>query len=105
MAGRPAKRHMLGGGQTLLVTYGKGFYQGKGQPAQIKSKGDVAKIPPNAEHWHGASPDIGLTHIAISLNLQKRGVGCLKEVTPDEYEIAKRTIENTINHKPELPVI
>jgi quercetin dioxygenase-like cupin family protein len=77
--------HIHPGGQTLLVTDGSGFYQEKGQPARIINKGDVVKIPPYAEHWHGASAGQGLSHIAISLNLQKGGVVWLGPVTDEEY--------------------
>jgi quercetin dioxygenase-like cupin family protein len=77
--------HIHPGGQILLVTDGKGYYQQKGQPAKIISTGDVVKIPPYAEHWHGASPSSGLTHVAISLNLQKGGVVWLGPVTQEEY--------------------
>jgi quercetin dioxygenase-like cupin family protein len=77
--------HKHPGGQILLVTDGQGYYQEKGKPAQVLHKGDVVRIPPNAEHWHGASPTQGLTHIAISTNLQKGSVVWLLPVTDEEY--------------------
>src|SRR5947207_1677756 len=51
-------------GQILLVTDGEGFYQEKGQPARQIKKGDVVTIPENVEHWHGASANSPMTHIA-----------------------------------------
>ena len=77
--------HKHPGGQILLVTDGHGFYQEKGKPAQLLQKGDVVRIPPDTEHWHGAAPDKGLTHIAISPNLQKGSVVWLTSVTDEEY--------------------
>ncbi len=77
--------HMHPGGQILLVTEGKGYYQEKGKPAQLIRKGDVVKIPANTEHWHGAAPDDGMVHIAISLNLEKGSVKWLLPVTDAEY--------------------
>jgi len=77
--------HIHPGGQLLLVTDGKGIYQEKGRSAQVLRKGDVVKIPPDAEHWHGAAPDSSMTHVAISLNLHKGGVVWLLPVTDDEY--------------------
>jgi quercetin dioxygenase-like cupin family protein len=77
--------HKHPGGQILLVTDGQGYYQGKGKPALIIRKGDVVKIPPDMEHWHGAGPGSGLTHIAISPNLQKGSVIWLQPVTDKEY--------------------
>lgn len=52
-------------GQILIVTDGIGYYQEKGKPIQIIKEGDVVKIPVNVEHWHGASHQSGMSHIAI----------------------------------------
>ena len=77
--------HKHPGGQILLVTEGKGFYQEKDKPAQLIQKGDIVKIPPEMEHWHGAAPDSGLTHIAMSLNTNKGGAVWSGPVTDEEY--------------------
>lgn len=77
--------HKHPGGQILLVTEGIGWYQEKGKTAQRIQKGDVVKIPPDAEHWHGASSESGLTHIAISLSTDKGGAIWLQPVTNEEY--------------------
>ena len=77
--------HKHPGGQILLVTEGIGWYQEKGKTAQRIQKGDVVKIPPDAEHWHGASSESGLTHIAISLSTDKGGAVWLQPVTDEEY--------------------
>lgn len=77
--------HKHPGGQILLVTDGSGYYQEKGKPAQLIQKGDVVRIPLDTEHWHGASPNSGLTHIAISPNTDKGTVVWLKPVTEEEY--------------------
>ena len=81
--------HKHPGGQILLVTDGSGYYQEKGKSAQLLRKGDVVKIPPYAEHWHGAAPDNGLTHIAISVNTDKGNVVWLQPVTDEEYNNIK----------------
>jgi quercetin dioxygenase-like cupin family protein len=78
--------HKHPGGQILLVTDGKGYYQEKGKPAQLIQKGDVVRIPPDTEHWHGASPNSGLTHIAISPNTDKGSVVWMQPVTDEEYK-------------------
>ncbi|MBN2480698.1 MAG: cupin domain-containing protein [Bacteroidales bacterium] len=78
--------HKHPGGQILLVTAGMGFYQEKGKPAQLIRNGDVVRIPPDTVHWHGAAPDTGLTHIAISLNLEKGNVIWLEPVTEEQYK-------------------
>jgi len=77
--------HKHPGGQILLVTDGKGYYQERGKPAQLIQKGDVVRIPPDTEHWHGAAPNSSLTHIAISPNTDKGSVVWLKPVTEEEY--------------------
>ena len=58
--------HKHPGGQVLLVTEGKGYYQERGGPIRLMQKGDVVKCLPGVEHWHGASPTSELTHIAIA---------------------------------------
>lgn len=77
--------HKHPAGQILLVTAGKGFYQEKGKARQLIRKGDIVKIPPATEHWHGAAPDSSLTHIAINPNIDKGKVNWLIPVTDQEY--------------------
>jgi quercetin dioxygenase-like cupin family protein len=78
-------------GQVLLVTEGHGFYQEKGKPARSLKKGDVVNIPENVEHWHGASPQNKLVHIAITNYKGDENVVWLKPVTDEEYaEVNKK---------------
>lgn len=78
--------HTHPAGQILLITDGKGYYQEKGKSARLLTKGDVVKIPSNLEHWHGATRNSSLTHIAIS-NMTKDGaVTWLQPVTDEEYD-------------------
>jgi quercetin dioxygenase-like cupin family protein len=53
-------------GQTLLVMMGVGRVQCEGEPVQELRPGDVAIIPPNVRHWHGAAPNRLFTHLAMS---------------------------------------
>lgn len=77
--------HTHPAGQILLVTNGKGYYQEKGKPARLLTKGDIVKIPSDLEHWHGATRNSSFTHIAIS-NITKDGVvKWLQPVTDEEY--------------------
>ncbi|RFM29174.1 cupin domain-containing carboxymuconolactone decarboxylase family protein [Deminuibacter soli] len=57
--------HMHPYGQILIVTEGAGYYQEKDKPAQLIKTGDVVKIPADADHWHGAAHNSGMTHIAL----------------------------------------
>ena len=48
------------GGQILLCTAGRGYYQEWGKPAQELHPGDVISIPPEVKHWHGPPRTVGL---------------------------------------------
>lgn len=78
-----------GGGQILLVTAGRGYYQAWGQPPQELHPGDVVHIPPNVKHWHGAAPDSPFQHLAIEVPGQDTGSQWLEPVDPDEYNRLK----------------
>jgi quercetin dioxygenase-like cupin family protein len=82
--------HSHPGGQILLVTAGKGYYQERGKPAHALTKGDVVPIPPNVEHWHGAAQDSDFVHIGISPNTDKGGAVWLAPVTDAEYKEATK---------------
>ena len=77
--------HTHPGGQILIATGGIGYYQEKGKSIQLLHKGDVVDIPPDVQHWHGASADSEFTHIAINPNTQKGIVVWLERVTDEEY--------------------
>ena len=87
-AGARNNWHKHAGGQILLVTDGKGYYQERGKAARFLQKGDVVQIPPDVEHWHGAAPNSDFTHIAINPNTQKGEVVWLAPVTEAEYKEA-----------------
>ncbi|SEW36991.1 cupin domain-containing protein [Chitinophaga arvensicola] len=65
-AGARSRWHLHPGGQILLVTGGKGYYQEKGQRKVILRKGDYIKCPPNVAHWHGASADSAFSQVAVT---------------------------------------
>ena len=89
-AGARNNWHKHPGGQILLVTAGKGYYQERGKPAQLLHNGDVVQIPPDVEHWHGAASDSEFTHIGISPNTQKGGAVWLEPVSDAEYAEATK---------------
>lgn len=72
------------GGQCLF--HGKGLYQEKGRPVKTINQGETIICAPNIEHWHGASPESRMTHLAITNDKGKGGVVWLKPVTDDEYK-------------------
>lgn len=78
--------HIHPAGQILICTEGIGYYQEKGKHIQTLHAGDVVKILPGVEHWHGASPASHFTHIAINVNTEKGVVNWLKPVRNEEYD-------------------
>ena len=78
--------HTHPAGQILICTEGTGYCQEKGKPIQTLHAGDVIKIQPGTEHWHGASPTSSFTHIAINVNTEKGVVNWLKPLTEEEYK-------------------
>ena len=77
--------HTHAAGQILMVTEGKGWYQEKGKAGRLISKGDVIVIPSNTEHWHGATKDSSLTHIAITNIAEGGPVTWLQPVAEEVY--------------------
>lgn len=56
-----------GGGQILLCTAGRGWYQEWGKPARELHPGDVVNIPAGVKHWHGAAKDSWFVHLAVEV--------------------------------------
>ena len=73
------------GGQILLVTAGKGWYQEWGKPAKELKPGDVVEIPPEVKHWHGAAADSWFAHIAIAVPAEGASNEWLEEVDDAQY--------------------
>ena len=73
-------------GQTLYVTDGIGLAARRGgAPIEIRP-GDVVYTEPNEEHWHGATPDRFMAHIAMQeADDQGQVVTWLEHVSDDEY--------------------
>ena len=56
-----------GGGQILLCTAGRGYYQNSGKEPRELKPGDVVNIPAEVKHWHGAAPDSWFSHVAVEV--------------------------------------
>jgi len=72
-------------GQTLIVTAGFGRVQREGGPIEEIRPGDVVWFPPGERHWHGASPETAMTHIALQEKLDGKVVDWLEHVTDAQY--------------------
>jgi len=74
-----------GGGQMLLVTAGRGYYQEWGKAARELHPGDVVNIAPNVKHWHGAAPDSWFAHLAMEVSGEETSNEWCEPVTDAEY--------------------
>ena len=72
-------------GQTLIVTQGRGWLQEWGKAAEVLNQGDIAWIPPGVKHWHGASAQTAMTHLAIAEAVNGSPVTWLEKVTDEQY--------------------
>lgn len=74
-------------GQTLYVTDGIGLVATRDGGVKEIRPGDVVYIEPNEEHWHGATPDRFMAHIAMQeADEQGQVVTWLEHVTDEDYK-------------------
>lgn len=74
-----------GGGQILLCTGGRGWYQEEGQPARALRAGDVVHIPAGVKHWHGAEADSWFIHLAVEVPGEGTRNEWCEPVSDEEY--------------------
>lgn len=72
-------------GQTIIITHGTGRVQQWDGSVVTVTVGDVVWFPPGEKHWHGASPDCAMTHLAIGESLDGKSADWLEAVTDDQY--------------------
>jgi len=75
-------------GQALIVASGLGITQCWGERPVMIRPGDVISCPPGKKHWHGASPAVAMSHIAIQEALNGKMVDWMEKVSDSEYEAA-----------------
>ena len=72
-------------GQTLIITSGLGWVQTAGGPIEEVRAGDVVWFPPGEKHWHGATRQTAMTHIAIQEAVNGKNVDWLEKVSDAQY--------------------
>jgi quercetin dioxygenase-like cupin family protein len=72
-------------GQTLIVTAGVGRVQRWGGPVEEIPPGDVVWIPSGEKHWHGADPQVAMTHIGLQDVQNGKVVDWMEHVSDDQY--------------------
>ncbi len=73
------------GGQILLCTAGRGYYQEWGKAAQELHPGDVVVIPAGVKHWHGAACNSWFAHLAIEVPGEETANEWCEPVSDEEY--------------------
>lgn len=72
-------------GQTLIVTSGLGWVQREDGPVEEVRPGDVVWFEPGEKHWHGASAEVAMSHVAIQEAKDGKAVEWLDKVSDEEY--------------------
>jgi quercetin dioxygenase-like cupin family protein len=72
-------------GQILISTAGCGWVQRACGPVDEVHPADVGRFAPGEKHWHGATPNTAMTHIAIQEQLDGKMVDWLEHVTSEQY--------------------
>jgi quercetin dioxygenase-like cupin family protein len=72
-------------GQTLLVLSGLGRAQKAGGAIEEIRPGDVVWFAPGERHWHGAAPDVAMSHLAMQEAENGKAVEWLEKVSDAEY--------------------
>jgi 4-carboxymuconolactone decarboxylase len=72
-------------GQILVITAGTGRVQRWGDPVEEVRAGDVVRIPAGEKHWHGASAQAPMTHLAISEHRDGTVVQWMEQVSDEQY--------------------
>jgi quercetin dioxygenase-like cupin family protein len=73
-------------GQTIYVTEGLGLCQHAGGAVEVIRPGDRVFFEPGESHWHGATPDRLMTHLAMQqVDDHGSAVSWGEHVTDEEY--------------------
>jgi quercetin dioxygenase-like cupin family protein len=73
-------------GQTIYVTEGIGLCQRRGGPIEVIRPGDRVFFEPDEDHWHGATPERFMAHLALNEVDEDHVVANWGEkVTDEEY--------------------
>lgn len=75
-----------GGGQILICTAGKGWYQEWDKEPQELNPGDVVVIGTGIKHFHGACADSWFSHIAVEVPGENCSNEWLEPVTDEQYD-------------------
>lgn len=89
-AGARSAWHIHPAGQHLIVVSGVGLTQEWGGAITEIKEGDVIWCPPGIKHWHGASPDTAMKHMALTGTFEGKNVQWLEKVSDEQYGNIKK---------------
>jgi len=79
--------HTHPNGQTIYVTEGVGLCQRRGGPVEVIRPGDRVFFEAGEDHWHGATPNRFMTHLAMQqVDEDGTAVTWGEHVTDQEYD-------------------
>lgn len=81
-AGARTHWHTHDGVQVLVILSGCCRFQHEGGPVQEAETGEVIQIPAGEKHWHGATADAPMVHLAINIDTETEW---LEPVTDEQY--------------------
>lgn len=85
----PAARsawHTHPAGQSLIVISGTAWTQEWNGKKTEAFPGDAVWCPAGVKHWHGASPDAPMTHLAITGVKDGKNVEWMEKVSDEQYQ-------------------
>ena len=81
-AGTRTAWHTHSGTQLLLVVEGTCRCRKAGGPVQEVGVGGIVSIEAGERHWHGATPDAPMTHVALNIDASTTW---LEKVSDEDY--------------------
>lgn len=72
-------------GQTLHIVSGVARVQSWGSPVREARAGDTVWFAPGEKHWHGATPDVAMEHLAMHEALDGKVVEWMEQVSDEQY--------------------
>ncbi len=73
------------GGQSIIITSGRGYFQEENGPIEIANAGDVVTFPPKVRHWFGAAPGTGMSAMVVATAVNGKSVNWREKVTDTQY--------------------
>ena len=72
-------------GQRLLILSGEGWVQREGEAKQPVRPGDTVWFEPGEKHWHGATDQKAMAHVAVQESQEGSPVTWMEHVSDDDY--------------------